>query len=100
MPAHHQSNVMGYSKMVVLIDVDYLGPDSCTRPMLLGRENQYHAVQKLLTQLFVQRRFLAGWPIARPNLQGHSTSISGDLRSYAASWRRWDSGNLGNGPKL
>jgi hypothetical protein len=41
MPAHHQSSVMGCSKMVVLIDVDYLGPDGCPWLMFLGHKNQY-----------------------------------------------------------
>jgi len=67
MPAHHQSNVMGYSKMVVLIDVDYLGLDGSPLAHALGHEKQYRAAQKLLAQLSVQRCFLAGWPIARPN---------------------------------
>lgn len=50
MPAHYQSNVMVCSKMVVLNDVDYLGPDGCPRPMLLGRKNQYQAVKRLVAQ--------------------------------------------------
>jgi hypothetical protein len=53
MPAHHLPIVMGCSKMVVLTDVDYLGPDGCPRPMLLGRENQYQSAQRLLAQLSV-----------------------------------------------
>jgi hypothetical protein len=53
MPAHHQPNCDGLPKMVALTDVDYLGPDGCPRPMLLGRENQYHAAQKLRAQLSV-----------------------------------------------
>ena len=61
MPAHHLPNCDELPKIVVLTDVDYLGPEGCPRPMLLGRENQYQAAQKHLAQLSVQRLFLGEW---------------------------------------
>jgi len=47
--------------MVILTDVDYLGPDGCPLPMLLGRENQYQSAYKLLAQLPTQLLVFRGY---------------------------------------